>query len=62
MNECTSALEVAPDNQKALLRRAKALEAMGLYKQALGDVQKANKADDSAPENQVTHADAAEGC
>mmetsp|Transcript_14445 Transcript_14445/g.43688 ORF Transcript_14445/g.43688 Transcript_14445/m.43688 type:complete len:721 (-) Transcript_14445:878-3040(-) len=54
VNECTSALEVAPDNQKALLRRAKALEAMGLYKQALGDVQKANKADDSAPENQAT--------
>lgn len=53
VNECTSALEVAPDNQKALLRRAKALEAMGLYKQALSDVQKANRADDSAPENQA---------
>lgn len=35
------------------MRRAKALEAMGLYKQALGDVQKANKASDAPPENQV---------
>lgn len=54
VNECTSALEVAPENQKALLRRAKALESMGLYKQALGDVQKANKANDAQPENQAT--------
>jgi tetratricopeptide (TPR) repeat protein len=44
---------VAPNNQKALLRRAKALEAMGLYKQALSDVQKVNKLDDAPPENQV---------
>ena len=53
VNECTSALDVAPNNQKALLRRAKALEAMGLYKQALSDVQKVNKLDDAPPENQV---------
>jgi tetratricopeptide (TPR) repeat protein len=54
VNECTSALDVAPNNQKALLRRAKALEAMGLYKQALSDVQKVNKLDDAPPENQAT--------
>ncbi len=53
VNECTSALDVQPNNQKALLRRAKALEAMGLYKQALSDVQKVNKLDDAPPENQV---------
>lgn len=39
---------------KALIRRAKAHEAMGHYKQALSDIQKANKADSANPDTQVT--------
>lgn len=38
---------------KALIRRAKAHEAMGHYKQALSDIQKANKADSANPDTQV---------
>ncbi|KAL3157883.1 hypothetical protein ABBQ32_012294 [Trebouxia sp. C0010 RCD-2024] len=51
-NECTAALEVAPGYHKALTRRAKAYENMGHYKQALSDVQKANKGPGATPETQ----------
>ena len=52
VNECTDALDVDPAFLKALLRRAKAYEAMGHYKQALHDYQKANKADSANPDTQ----------
>lgn len=54
VNECTNALEVDAVYAKALIRRAKAYEAMGHYKQALSDIQKANKADSANPDTQVT--------
>lgn len=54
MNECTSALEALPGYGKALIRRAKAYESMGHYKQALSDIQKANKAETASPENVET--------
>lgn len=63
-NECSAALEVSPGYHKALTRRAKAYENMGHYKQALSDVQKANKGPDATPETQAcdpfvsTHMDA----
>lgn len=53
INECSSALEVDAVYAKALTRRAKAYEAMGHYKQALSDIQKANKADSANPDTQV---------
>ena len=53
MNECSSCLEGDPVNAKALIRRAKAYENMGHYKQALSDIQKANKADSANPDTQV---------
>ena len=45
MNECSAALEGQPTFFKALVRRAKAHEAMGHLKQALSDLQKANRLD-----------------
>eukprot|EP00884_Botryococcus_braunii_P004781 jgi/Botrbrau1/14303/Bobra.0207s0008.1 len=54
VNECTSALEALPGYSKALVRRAKAYENMGHYKQALSDIQKANKADSPSAENVET--------
>jgi tetratricopeptide (TPR) repeat protein len=53
VNECSSALEAAPAYHKALVRRAKAYEQMGHYKQALSDIQKANKAETANPDTQV---------
>ncbi len=53
VNECTAALDAQPGYHKALTRRAKAYEQMGHYKQALSDVQKANKGSDATPETQV---------
>jgi tetratricopeptide (TPR) repeat protein len=41
--ECTSALELAPANPKALQRRARALEQQGQYKQALSDIEAVNR-------------------
>jgi tetratricopeptide (TPR) repeat protein len=43
--ECSAALQAQPDYLKALVRRAKAYEAMGQYKQSLADLQAANKLD-----------------
>lgn len=58
VNECTSALDsctpTVPAYHKALVRRAKAYEQMGHFKQALSDIQKANKADTANPETQVS--------
>lgn len=45
INDCTAALDVQPTYFKALCRRAKAYEQLGLYKQALSDIQKANKSE-----------------
>lgn len=45
INDCTAALDVQPSYFKALCRRAKAYENLGLYKQALSDIQKANKSE-----------------
>ncbi len=53
VNECSSALDAVPAYHKALVRRAKAYEQMGHFKQALSDIQKANKADTANPEIQV---------
>ena len=53
MNECTNALDAITAYHKALVRRAKAYEQMGHFKQALSDIQKANKADTANPETQV---------
>jgi len=55
VNECSSALEAAPAYHKALVRRAKAYEQMGHYKQALSDIQKANKAETANPDTQARH-------
>ena len=58
VNECTSALDqctpAIPAYHKALVRRAKAYEQMGHFKQALSDIQKANKADTANPETQAS--------
>ena len=51
VTECTSALDAQPNYFKALIRRAKAFENLGHYKQALGDVQKANKLDQATEES-----------
>lgn len=53
MNECSAALDAMPAYHKALVRRAKAYEQMGHFKQALSDIQKANKADTANPEIQA---------
>ena len=57
VNECSSALDsctpTVPAYHKALVRRAKAYEQMGHFKQALSDIQKANKADTANPETQA---------
>ncbi|KAK9795869.1 hypothetical protein WJX73_001707 [Symbiochloris irregularis] len=54
VNECTSALDSHPSYHRALVRRAKAYEQMGHFKQALSDIQKANKADTANPDTQET--------
>ncbi|EFN53322.1 hypothetical protein CHLNCDRAFT_58607 [Chlorella variabilis] len=43
--ECSAALDGQPNFFKALIRRAKAYEQMGQHKQALADMQRANKLD-----------------
>lgn len=53
VNECSQALDDHPAYHRALVRRAKAYEQMGHYKQALSDIQKANKADTANPDTQV---------
>jgi tetratricopeptide (TPR) repeat protein len=53
INDCTAALDVQPNYFKALCRRAKAYENLGLYKQALSDIQKANKTEQVSSETQV---------
>ena len=53
MNECSSALTLNPNYHRALVRRAKANEQLGLYKKALQDIQKANKTDTANPDTQV---------
>jgi hypothetical protein len=45
VSECTAALEIQPNYLKALVRRAKAHEAMGQFKLALSDLQQANTLD-----------------
>ena len=62
MNECTAALEAQPGYHKALTRRAKAYENMGHYKQALSDIQKANKSSEATPETQVCSFAVLDGC
>ncbi|BDA44746.1 probable protein CLMP1 [Coccomyxa sp. Obi] len=52
VNECSNALDAVPAYHKALVRRAKAYEQMGHFKQALSDIQKANKTDTANPEIQ----------
>ena len=42
-SECDAALEASPGNLAALARRARANEGLGMFKAALGDVQKALK-------------------
>eukprot|EP00887_Chlorella_sp_A99_P006660 scaffold3.g6660.t1 len=59
VNECTAALDSQPTFFKALVRRGKAYEqarglafvAMGLFKQALTDFQRANKLDTATTES-----------
>lgn len=48
VKECTAALDTQPGYHKALIRRAKAYEHMGQYKQALSDIQKVNKTDSAS--------------
>lgn len=45
VTECGVALETQPEYFKAFVRRSKAYEAMGMYKEALADLQKANSLD-----------------
>ena len=45
VSECSVALETQPEYFKAFIRRSKAYEAMGMYKEALADLQKANGLD-----------------
>ena len=51
MGECSAALEGQPNFFKALVRRAKAYEQMGQPKQALADLQRANKLDASTDDS-----------
>ena len=54
INECSAALNAQPGYQKALVRRSKAYENIGHFKQALSDIQKANKSESvTTPETQV---------
>lgn len=53
VKECSRALEFSAGYHKALVRRGKAYEQMGHYKQALSDLQKANKTESATPESQV---------
>ena len=53
VNECTSALAIDGSYSKALVRRSRAYESMQLYKQALSDIQKANRVDSANPDTQV---------
>ena len=53
VNECTAALDNQPNFFKALVRRAKAYEQMGLFKQALNDFQRANKLDTATTDTRV---------
>lgn len=46
--ECTAALEIQPEYLKALVRRSKAYEGLGQYKQALNDLSTAAKLDSAA--------------
>ncbi|KAK9822352.1 hypothetical protein WJX74_011010 [Apatococcus lobatus] len=53
INECSAALNAQPGYQKALVRRSKAYENIGHFKQALSDIQKANKSESvTTPETQ----------
>lgn len=54
MGECTNALNLNPNYHRALVRRAKASEQLGLYKKALQDIQKANKTDTANPDTQAS--------
>lgn len=51
VSECSTALAAQPEYFKALLRRAKAYEQLGQYKQALTDLQRANKLDGANDES-----------
>jgi hypothetical protein len=51
VGECSAALEGQPNFFKALVRRAKAYEQMGQPKQALADLQRANKLDASTEDS-----------
>ena len=58
INECSAALNAQPGYQKALVRRSKAYENIGHFKQALSDIQKANKSESvTTPETQVQASD-----
>ena len=54
VGECTNALNLNPNYHRALVRRAKASEQLGLYKKALQDIQKANKTDTANPDTQAS--------
>ena len=58
VHECSSALNLNPNYHRALVRRAKANEQLGLYKKALQDIQKANKTDTANPDTQARPASA----
>ncbi|KAL6768271.1 hypothetical protein ACKKBF_B38460 [Auxenochlorella protothecoides x Auxenochlorella symbiontica] len=51
VNECSTALELQPSFFKALVRRGKAYEQMGQLKNALTDLQRANKLDAATQES-----------
>lgn len=51
--ECTAALEVQPEYLKALVRRSKAYEGLGQYKQALADLSTAAKLDGGAEDIKI---------
>ncbi|GBF87664.1 hypothetical protein Rsub_00375 [Raphidocelis subcapitata] len=51
VDECSSALTIAPSSAKALQRRARSLEQQGLYKQALADIQAVNRSDAASKES-----------
>ena len=48
---CSAALDAMPDYFKALVRRSKAYEAQAQYKQALADLQRANKLDSATDDS-----------
>jgi tetratricopeptide (TPR) repeat protein len=51
--ECSAALDGQPNFFKALIRRAKAYEQLGQHKQALADLQRANKLDTATADSRV---------